>query len=53
MLKRVEQDTNRRIVLNSRPVGAIKEADYRLETAEIAQPEPGQMLVCNHSGSKT
>ncbi len=47
MLKRVEQGVNRRIVLNARPVGTAQETDFRLETASVAQPGPGQMLVRN------
>lgn len=47
MLKRAEADVNRRVVLNARPVGAAQETDFRLETAPVAQPGPGQMLVRN------
>ncbi|NVD07733.1 NADP-dependent oxidoreductase [Vibrio sp. JPW-9-11-11] len=37
--------TNRRIVLASRPVGAPKESDFRLENTNKPQPGQGQMLL--------
>ncbi|MEL7292163.1 MAG: NADP-dependent oxidoreductase [Pseudomonadota bacterium] len=37
--------TNRRIVLASRPVGAPKESDFRLESVDKPQPGQGQMLL--------
>jgi NADPH-dependent curcumin reductase CurA len=36
---------SRRIVLASRPVGEPKPADFRLETAPIPEPGPGQVLI--------
>lgn len=38
-------DTNRRIVLNERPVGAPDANTLRMETTEVPQPGEGQMLV--------
>jgi NADPH-dependent curcumin reductase CurA len=37
--------TNRRIVLNSRPHGAPKPDNFRLETAELPEPANGQLLL--------
>lgn len=37
--------TNRRIVLASRPVGEPAEANFRLETVEVAAPVEGQLLL--------
>src|SRR4051812_8402653 len=36
---------NRRIVLASRPQGAPKEDDFRLETVPAAEPSDGQVLI--------
>jgi NADPH-dependent curcumin reductase len=36
---------NRRILLARRPEGAPSEADFSLSEAEIADPQPGQMLL--------
>ena len=36
---------NRRIVLASHPEGAPKPADFRLETAPVAQPGEGEVLI--------
>jgi hypothetical protein len=36
---------NRRIVLASRPVGEPKETDFRLESAPVPEPGPGQVLI--------
>ena len=38
-------ETNRRIVLNSRPHGAPKLDDFRLETTELPTPVDGQVLL--------
>ena len=38
-------EQSRRIVLASRPVGEPKDADFRLETAPVPEPGPGQVLV--------
>lgn len=38
-------DTNRRIVLNSRPHGAPKPENFRLETMEVPAPTAGQLLL--------
>jgi NADPH-dependent curcumin reductase len=40
--------TNRRIVLASRPAGAASEANFRLESAPVPEPGPGQLLVRHH-----
>lgn len=48
MLKHVEPASNRRIVLNSRPEGAARESDFRLEMVSIDGPKIGEMLVLNH-----
>jgi NADPH-dependent curcumin reductase CurA len=40
--------TNRRIVLASRPQGAVSTANFRLETVEIPPLSAGQVLVRNH-----
>ncbi|EXI86442.1 MAG: NADPH-dependent curcumin reductase [Candidatus Accumulibacter regalis] len=47
MKKQLKQNDarNRRIVLNSRPVGAPRDDDFRLEEAEIPQPAKGQLLL--------
>ncbi|MDN7967252.1 NADP-dependent oxidoreductase [Burkholderia multivorans] len=36
---------NRRIVLNSRPVGAPTANDFRLETGDVPTPDAGQVLL--------
>ena len=36
---------NRRIVLNSRPVGAPTAANFRVEEAAVPEPSPGQVLL--------
>ena len=36
---------SRRIVLASRPVGEPKDTDFRLESAPVPEPGPGQVLV--------
>ena len=38
-------DMSRRIVLASRPHGEPQESDFRLETAPIPEPGPGQVLL--------
>lgn len=38
-------ETNRRIVLNSRPHGAPQLDNFRLETAELPEPADGQVLL--------
>src|SRR5215212_8837168 len=38
-------ETNRQIVLASRPDGEPKPSDFRLETAPAPEPEPGQVLL--------
>jgi NADPH-dependent curcumin reductase len=48
MLKPVETTTNRKYVLNSRPVGEPSEANFRLEVEELGAPKAGEMLVKNH-----
>ena len=40
--------TNRRIVLASRPQGAVSPANFRLETVDVPALAPGQVLVRNH-----
>lgn len=37
--------TNRRIVLAARPHGEPADTDFRLETGEVPQPGPGQVLL--------
>jgi hypothetical protein len=39
------QNTNRRIVLSSRPVGAPTKDDFRLEEVSIPEPRDGEVLV--------
>ncbi|HEX8665180.1 MAG TPA: NADP-dependent oxidoreductase [Beijerinckiaceae bacterium] len=36
---------SRRIVLASRPVGEPKDSDFRLESAPVPEPGPGQVLI--------
>ena len=36
---------NTRITLASRPVGIPKESDFRIETAPVPEPGPGEMLL--------
>lgn len=48
MIKPDETTTNRKFVLNARPVGEPKDTDFRLEVEEIAAPKSGEMLVRNH-----
>ena len=36
---------NRRIVLNSRPIGAPRAEDFRLDSAAVPQPAQGQVLL--------
>ena len=36
---------NRRVVLASRPVGEPKDSDFRLESAAVPEPGPGQVLA--------
>src|SRR5215212_9220969 len=38
-------ETNRQIVLASRPEGEPKPSDFRLETAPVPEPGPGQVLL--------
>ena len=40
--------TNRRFVLASRPTGAPREDNFRLETAPVPELGPGQVLVRHH-----
>lgn len=40
--------TNRRIVLASRPTGAPREDNFRLETVSVPDLAPGQVLVRHH-----
>ena len=40
--------TNRRLVLASRPTGAPREDNFRLETAPVPELGPGQVLVRHH-----
>ena len=40
--------TNKRVVFSSRPVGAVSEANFRIEQAPIPQPAEGEVLVRNH-----
>jgi NADPH-dependent curcumin reductase CurA len=40
--------TNRRIVLASRPTGAPREDNFRLETAPVPELAPGQVLIRHH-----
>ncbi len=39
------QNVNRKIILNSRPVGAPTEDNFRLEKTDIPVPEKGQVLL--------
>ncbi len=39
---------NRRIVLDHRPTGRASAANFRMETAPIPEPGPGQVLVRHH-----
>lgn len=39
---------NRRFVLAARPVGRPKESDFRLESAPIPTPKPGEVLIRAH-----
>jgi len=39
--------TNQRVVLASRPVGAVSEANFRLEEAPVPKPADGEVLVRN------
>ncbi|MGL4280760.1 MAG: NADP-dependent oxidoreductase, partial [Albidovulum sp.] len=48
MLKPTDTTTNRKIVLNSRPVGEPTDANFRLEVEELGAPKAGEMLVKNH-----
>jgi len=38
---------NKRVVLASRPTGWVTEANFRLETAPVAKPKDGEILVKN------
>ena len=38
-------DTNRRWLLASRPVGAVKDSDFTLDSGPIPQPGEGEFLV--------
>ena len=38
---------NHRIVLAARPDGAVRETDFRLETADLPDPADGQVLIRN------
>jgi len=38
---------NKRVVLASRPTGWVTEANFRLETAPVAKPKDGEILVRN------
>lgn len=38
-------DSNRRIVLTSRPVGAPTQENFNMETAEVPQPKDGEVLL--------
>ena len=40
-------ETNRKIVLASRPAAWVEEGNFRLEEGDIPQPGPGQVLVRN------
>src|SRR5439155_20498762 len=40
--------TNRRFVLASRPTGAPREDNFRLESAAVPELAPGQVLVRHH-----
>lgn len=48
MLKSIDTTTNRKIVLNSRPVGEPSDANFRLEVEELGAPKEGEILVKNH-----
>ncbi|MDR8782845.1 NADPH-dependent curcumin reductase [Burkholderia multivorans] len=39
------ETANRRIVLDSRPVGALTANDFRLETGDVPTPGAGQALL--------
>lgn len=39
------KSVNRRIVLNSRPVGAPTANDFRIETGDVPTPGAGQVLL--------
>ena len=39
--------TNRHVILASRPVGVPKASDFKVETAPMPEPAPGQVLVRN------
>src|SRR6185436_975645 len=39
--------TNKRVVLASRPVGAVSEANFRVEEAPVPKPADGEVLVRN------
>jgi NADPH-dependent curcumin reductase len=39
--------TNQRVVLASRPVGAVSEANFRVEQAPVPKPAEGEVLVRN------
>jgi len=39
--------TNKRVVLASRPVGAVSEANFRMEEAPVPRPADGEVLVRN------
>ena len=41
-------DTNKRIVLASRPTGWVEEANFRVEDAPIPEPGANEVLVRNH-----
>src|SRR6185295_12809131 len=38
---------NKRVVLASRPVGAVSEANFRVEEAPVPKPADGEVLVRN------
>ena len=39
--------TNKRVVLASRPVGPVSEANFRIEEAPVPRPADGEVLVRN------
>src|SRR5919199_6167640 len=39
--------TNKRVLLASRPVGAVSEANFRLEETPVPRPAEGEVLVRN------
>ena len=41
----MNETTNRKIVLASRPVGAPVASDFRMETETLRSPDEGQMLL--------